>query len=147
MRIQDSFTVEAPLEVVWDFLQDIPRVAACMPGLESVEQIGPDEYKAAFKVSVGPVKAKFAGKATIVERLAPVKIAARIEGNDRTSATSVKADFTGRLSGAGAGTLMEVDMEVALRGRLAQFGSAVMIATSKKLTATFADRVRKAIEK
>ncbi|OGO67176.1 MAG: hypothetical protein A2Z37_16720 [Chloroflexi bacterium RBG_19FT_COMBO_62_14] len=146
MRIKDSFTVEAPPEVVWDFLQDIPRVAACMPGLESVEQTGPDEYKAAFKVSVGPVKATFSGKATIVERRAPERIAARIEGNDPGSATSVKADFTGRLSGVKAGTLMEVDMEVALRGRLAQFGSAVMIATSKKLTATFAARMQKAIE-
>lgn len=145
MRIRESFLFEAPVEVVWGFIQDIPRVAACMPGLDSVRQTGSDEYTAEFKVSVGPVKAKFAGKATIVERKPNEKIVAKIEGQDPVSATSVKADFIGELSGAEGGTQMEVEMEVALRGRLAQFGSAVILATSKKLAATFAERMRTAM--
>jgi carbon monoxide dehydrogenase subunit G len=145
VRIHESLHFDAPVDVVWEFLQDIPRVAGCMPGLESVRQTGPDEFTAEFKVSVGPVKARFAGKATIAERKPPEKIGARIEGNDPGSATSVKADFTGVLSPAGSGTALEVTMEVALRGRLAQFGSAVVLATSKKLTAAFAERMRAAM--
>ena len=145
MRVRDSFTVNAPVETVWEFLQDIPRVAACMPGLESVQQTGPDEYTAEFKVGVGPEKATFVGRATIVQRKPPERIEAKIEGQDPGSATSVKADFSGELSSVEGGTQMEVVMEIALRGRLAQFGSAVMLATSKKLTAKFAECMRRAI--
>lgn len=146
MHIRDSFAVEAPVEAVWDFLQDIPRVAACMPGLESVEQVGPDAYRAVFKVSVGPLKATFAGRATIVERMPTTRIAARIEGQDSATATSVKADFTATLSREDRSSRLEVEMEVAMRGRLSQFGSAVMIATSKKLTARFARNLQEAIK-
>lgn len=145
MRIEERFTVEAPVEAVWDFLQDIPRVAGCLPGLESVRQTGPDAYTAEFKVSVGPVKASFAGKAAIVERVPPEKVEARIEGQDPGSATTVKADFSGTLSQVEGGTQVEVVMDVAIRGRLAQFGSAVILATSRKLTSMFAENMRRAI--
>lgn len=145
MRIRENLSFDEPVEVVWQFLQDVPRVAACMPGLESVQQTGPDEFTAEFSVSVGPVKARFAGKAVIVERAPPHRLQARIEGQDPGSATSVKAEFTGELSRAENGTEMEVSMEVALRGKLAQFGSAVIHATSRKLTAAFAERMRKAM--
>jgi carbon monoxide dehydrogenase subunit G len=145
VQIRESLQFDKPVETVWEFIQDVPRVAACMPGLTSVQQTGSDEYTAEFKVGVGPVKAAFAGKATIVERMPGEKIVAKIEGKDPGSATTVKADFTGELSPTEGGTQMEVFMEVAIRGRLAQFGSAVILATSKKLTAAFAERMRLAM--
>ena len=145
MQIRESLQFDKPVEEVWAFIQDVPRVAACMPGLTSVRQIGPDEYAAEFKVGVGPVKAAFDGKATIVERIPGEKIVAKIEGRDPGAATTVKADFTGELAPAEGGTQLEVFMEVAIRGRLAQFGSAVILATSKNLSATFAERMRMAM--
>jgi carbon monoxide dehydrogenase subunit G len=145
VQIRETLKFDKTVEEVWEFIQDVPRVAACMPGLTSVRQVGSNEYTAEFKVGVGPVKAAFAGKAMIVERVPGERIVAKIEGKDPGTATTVKADFTGELSPSEDGTQMEVLMEVAIRGRLAQFGSAVILATSKKLTAAFAQRMRQAM--
>ena len=39
MQIQSSARIEAGLDKVWDLLQDIPRVATCMPGAEITETV------------------------------------------------------------------------------------------------------------
>lgn len=146
MKIADQFTVQAPVEKVWDFLQDIPRVAECMPGVEEVREVGPDEYEGKLKVKVGPIGAAFGGRVRIVEREAPRRMVAEVSGDDRTSATAVKATFTGVLEPEGeAATRIAYDLDVTLRGRLAQFGSAVVQGTAKKMAAEFARRLQEAI--
>ncbi len=59
MLIKDKFTVNAPVETVWAFIHDIPRVSACIPGAEAVEEVEPDVYRGKLKARVGVVKAAF----------------------------------------------------------------------------------------
>jgi len=145
MIIKDSFTLNAPREKVWEFLQDIPRVGTCVPGVEGIEQIEPDVYRGQLKVRVGPIKASFGGKVSILERTPLERIVALVEGNDSASATQVKATFTAALVAVAAGTRVDYEMDVALRGRLAQFGATVFQATAKKITAEFARQVEQAL--
>jgi carbon monoxide dehydrogenase subunit G len=42
MLLKDSFIIQAPLEAVWTLLEDVQRIAACVPGVEKVEETGPD---------------------------------------------------------------------------------------------------------
>jgi carbon monoxide dehydrogenase subunit G len=146
MQIKDSFVINAPQERVWDFLFDIPKLSECMPGIESVEVVDPKTYLGKLVVRVGPIKSAFSGKVVLTEIEAPNRIAGTVEGDDRASASSVKATFTGTLRPVEAGTEAAFQVEANLRGRLAQFGGPVITATAKKLTTEFAKCLRSRLE-
>ena len=65
------------------FFQDIPQVAACLPGAELTDDLGDDPYLGRVGVRMGPVKLQFAGKAHIVERDEAAKAARRRRGRSR----------------------------------------------------------------
>ncbi len=138
MLLKDSFTINAPLDAVWAFLSDVPQVAACVPGASGIQQIGEEVYQGKFEVRVGPIGTSFDGKVTFTERIEREKLVALIEGQDKNSATIVGATFTGMLVSLEGKTRLDYEVDVALRGRLAQFGVAVVKATAKKLTGQFA---------
>jgi hypothetical protein len=92
---------------------------------------------------VGPIKSAFSGVVTLTEMEAPNRIGGTVEGDDKSSASSVKATFTGTLKTVEGGTEAAFEVEANLRGRLAQFGGPVINATAKKLTAEFAKNLRR----
>jgi carbon monoxide dehydrogenase subunit G len=144
--IDDSFEVPTSTDQVWAFFQDMPRVGACLPGMESVTESAPDHYQGVLKVSLGPISARFQGNVKLVERdVVQRRMVAQVEGQDKTSGTSVKATFTSRLIETEGGTRVEYSLDVALRGRLATFGSAVVQATARKMTVDFARCVEEAL--
>src|ERR1700759_4519992 len=68
MLIKNDFEVAEPVEKAWQFLDNIPQVAACLPGAELTEDLGDDKYKGKVAVRMGPVRMQFAGTADITER-------------------------------------------------------------------------------
>jgi carbon monoxide dehydrogenase subunit G len=146
MLITDSFVIHAPQDIVWDFLFDIPKLSQCIPGIESVEVLDDKTYRGKLVVRVGPIKSAFTGVVTLTEVNAPDRIAGTVEGDDKSSASSVKASFTGTLKAAENGTEAAFEVEANLRGRLAQFGGPVITATAKKLTAEFAKCLKERLE-
>jgi carbon monoxide dehydrogenase subunit G len=146
MHIADSFLIKAPQEEVWKLMFDIPRLSQCIPGIESVEALDDKTYRGRLVVKVGPIRSEFAGTVRLTEVLAPERIAGVVEGDDKSSASSVKGSFTGALKPVDGGTQVAFDVEANLRGRLAQFGGPVINATAKKLTAEFAKNLRQQLE-
>ena len=146
MNIADQFTIRAPLETVWNFLFDIERMSLCVPGVESIEQTGEDTYQGMLAIRIGPVSARFAGKVTLTEVAMPHRIGAHINGEDRTIASFIHADFVSILEEIEDGTQVSYDMDLNVRGRLGQFGTAVTRATAQKITAEFANNVRAELE-
>jgi carbon monoxide dehydrogenase subunit G len=145
MKLKDSFVIEAPVEAVWAFLHDIPRVSACMPGAEAVQEVEPDVYQGKLQARVGAVKAAFEGEATIEERVEPEKLLASFKAQDRKLATNVTGNFIAQLSAVEGGTQIEYEMDFAMRGRLATMGFSVVQRTAKKMTAEFARRLKEAL--
>ena len=146
MQIKDSFVVNAPQDKVWELMFDIPRLSKCVPGIESVEVDDDKTYRGKLVVKVGPIKSEFMGTVVLTEVVAPHRIAGTVDGDDKSSASSVKANFSGTLSAVENGTEAAFVVDVNLRGRLAQFGGPVITATAKKLTAEFAKNLRAQLE-
>jgi uncharacterized protein len=146
MQIKDSFVINATQDKVWEFLFDIPKLSECVPGIESVEVVDDKTYRGKLVVKVGPIKSSFSGIVTLTEVDAPNQIAGTVEGDDKSSASSVKASFTGMLKTVDGGTEAAFEVEANLRGRLAQFGGPIINATAKKLTAEFAKNLREKLE-
>src|SRR5207245_11574086 len=105
MLIKNDFEVAAPVDRVWKFFDDIPQVAACLPGTELTKDLGDDKYEGRVAVRMGPVRLQFGGKAEITERDEAAKRvvihASGAELRGRGQASRVRAAVRGR---AGART-------------------------------------------
>src|SRR3974390_614733 len=68
MLIKNEFEVAEPVDKVWQFFQNVPQVAACLPGAELTEDLGDAKYRGKVAVRMGPVRLQFTGTADITER-------------------------------------------------------------------------------
>lgn len=141
MELSNEFTVEVPVDEAWAVLTDLERIAPCMPGaaLESVED---GEYRGVVKVKVGPVTAQYRGKAVFVERDQEVRRAVvRAEGREARGQGNASATITATLQEVGAATRVSVVTELAITGRVAQFGRGVLADVSNKLLEQFVEQL------
>jgi uncharacterized protein len=146
MQIVESFLINASQDDVWQLMFDIPRLSQCVPGLQSVEIVDDKTYRGKLVVRVGPLRSEFSGSVILTEIARPDRLAGTVQGADKSSASSIKANFTGRLKPVADGTEASFEVEANLRGRLAQFGGPVINATAKKLTAEFAKNLKAQLE-
>ena len=65
MKFEHKVTVDAPVATVRAFLDDFRKASACVPGLESVDEVEPDVYDGRVKVKIGPLGIGIAGRATV----------------------------------------------------------------------------------
>ncbi len=139
MEIANEFTVDAPIDVAWTTLTDIPFIAPCMPGatLEGEED---GVYSGNVKIKVGPVTAQYKGTATFVEKDDAAKRAV-IDGKGRDSRGTGNANalITAQMHDEGERTRVEIVTDLKVSGKVAQFGRGVMQDVSEKLLGQFAD--------
>lgn len=145
MELTNTFTVPLSVERTWAFLTDLQRVAPCLPGAALLGSEG-DDYLGAVKIKVGPVTANYRGTARFVERDETARRAViRAEGKDVGGQGNAAATITAHLSGEGSSTTVRVDTDLALSGRVAQFGRGVIADISNKLMGQFAQRLEAAV--
>src|SRR5207244_6435386 len=127
MKFSHTAKINAPIDEVWAWLMDVPRIATCVPGVDSVEPIDNDRYRGTIKVSVGPIRLALHGDVWITERDEQAHRAAmQAEAADRQAGGSVKATLTMSLSEAGDGTDMLMETDAQILGRIGDFGQPVI---------------------
>ena len=137
MELTNEFRVGVPVATAWDVLTDVERIAPCMPGAE-LQEVEGDEYRGIVKVKVGPITAQYKGKATFVELDAAGRRAVlRAEGRDTRGAGNANATITATLAEDGYGTKVTVVTDLAVTGKVAQFGRGVLSDVSAKLLDQF----------
>ena len=137
MKISNEFTVHAPIDRAWAVLTDLGGLAPCLPGAHLTGVDG-DVYSGRVKVKVGPVISDFAGTAKFVEK-DDVGHRAVIDakGRDARSAGNAAALITAQLRPDGGATVVTVDTDLKISGKLAQFGSGMIKEVSEKLLGQF----------
>ena len=142
MKIEDSFRVEVPVEEAWKVLLDLERIAPCLPGAQLTEVEG-DEYRGTVKIKVGPITAQYKGVAKIEEAdEANRKVVLQAEGRDTRGQGNASATVIATLVGDGGGTTVNIDTDLNITGKVAQFGRGVMADVSSKLLGQFADNLK-----
>ena len=58
MELNNDFEVSAPIEKVWEVINDVELIAPCLPGAQ-LEEVENDEYRGFVKVKVGPITAQY----------------------------------------------------------------------------------------
>ena len=142
MIIEQTFTVQAPIQNLWDFLIDIERMSQCVPGAQNVKALDDSHYEGTLKVKIGPIVASFRGQAELLEVEAPQRLVARGGAKDERSDSLASATFTVNLrSLAQDQTEIAYQLDVAMRGTFGRFGQGVMSEAAKRMTTEFAQCV------
>jgi carbon monoxide dehydrogenase subunit G len=143
MDLNNSFEVAADRATAWRVLNDVERIAPCLPGAQ-LEEVHGDEYKGNVKVKVGPVSAQYKGKATFIEQNeAEGKVVIKGDGRDSRGAGNANALITATLHEIDAhNTRVDVHTDLAITGKVAQFGRGVMADVSGKLMGQFAENLQ-----
>jgi carbon monoxide dehydrogenase subunit G len=114
--IEDSFTVHTPVDRLWAFIQNVERIAPCMPGAELTDVVDDRTWKGKVHVKFGPVQMAFSG--TVV-----------MEEKDDAWLEPAGAD----------GTTVHIRSDITITGAAAQMSRGLLPEVSKLLTRQFAD--------
>ncbi|HEX2819810.1 MAG TPA: SRPBCC family protein [Streptosporangiaceae bacterium] len=148
MLIKNEFEVAEPVEKVWQFFENIPQVATCLPGAELTEDLGAEKYKGKVAIRMGPVRMQFAGTADITERdEAARRVVVHAAGADEKGRGQAAMMVTATLTRAGRGTKVAVAQDLQLSGAAAQYGRGMISDVSSVLMRDFATNMQDRIQR
>jgi carbon monoxide dehydrogenase subunit G len=139
VRIENDFTVKAPIESVWAYLLDVEKVAPCMPGAQLTDIVDDHTWKGKTNIKVGPVSLSFSGTVVMEERddeAHRVRLNAR--GMEQRGKGAASAVVVSHLEEVDGGTKVSMETDLTITGAVAQYGRGMMSDISQRLTREFA---------
>jgi carbon monoxide dehydrogenase subunit G len=148
MKLDQRVVVASPAEPVWTFLMDVPAMARCVPGVESIVPAGEDTYHGVVKVKVGPIGVRLEGRLTVTARDHDARSASMlIEAADPKVRGAVKGVSTMELRSLGTdATELVIHTDLAILGKLGEFGQPIMRRKADQILAEFGANVAKATQ-
>ena len=135
--MQGEERIEAPIGKVWEALNDVEVLKACIPGCESLEKTSDTEMAATVSLKIGPISARFQGAVELVNLNPPRGYTIRGEGKGGIAGFAKGgADVALTEDGADA-TVLTYAAKADVGGKIAQLGSRLITSTSKKLAGDF----------
>jgi carbon monoxide dehydrogenase subunit G len=123
-------------DVTWKALNDTAILKDCIPGCESIEQTGDNEYQLVMLAKVGPVSARFKGRMTLSDIVAPDSYRLAFEGQGGVAGFA-KGEASVHLSPQDGGTKLAYTANAMIGGKLAQVGSRLIDGVAKKIAGEF----------
>ena len=142
MELADEITIHAPVDKVYEGLNNIAILKACIPGCEELNWTNENELEAKVTLKIGPVKAKFGGKVTLDTTSAPTGFSLAGEG-DGGLAGFAKGFADVELIADGDSTLLKYEAKAQTGGKIAQLGGRLITSTARKLSKMFFTKFEK----
>lgn len=136
MEMHGEVRIPAPRQLVWERLNDPETLKTCIPGCQSIEKLSDTEFTAKVVAKVGPVKATFSGKVTLSDLDPPAGYRITGEGSGGVAGFA-KGGATVQLEEDGVETVLRYGAQGQVGGKLAQIGSRLVDATSRKMADEF----------
>jgi uncharacterized protein len=145
-----TFTQECVIPVdrerLWDFMMEVPRIARCVPGVEAVEALDTGAYRGSLKVQVGPIRLALEGTITVeVQDRDTWQARMRAEANDRRLGGGIRARLGLTLAPGAGGTHLKIDTDLAILGKIGEFGQPVIKKKADTILAEFARNLQSAL--
>jgi uncharacterized protein len=147
MIIEGGFTLEAPVDSLFDFLLKPETIMTCLPGAESVKLLDEKTYECVVKQKVGPItaKLKFVNRLTKVDR--PNHIEVEGEGEDVTKLGHFRQKTVVDLNEVSPGKIdIRYKTDVSIVGKLAMFGDRIMRAKAREVEQEFTNALREKLK-
>jgi uncharacterized protein len=145
-----TFTQECVIAVerprLWDFLMDVPTVGRCIPGVDAIEAVDGNAYRGGLKVQVGPIRLALEGTITLEEQdRSAWRARMRAEANDRRLGGGIRARMSLTLATVELGTHVQIETDLAVLGKIGEFGQPVIRRKADTLLEEFARNLRAAL--
>jgi len=141
VALDKRYEVAASVEQAWAVLHDIRATAGCMPGAAITEQIDETHFKGTVRSKVGPAVMTFGGDIEVLGIDAAARQLRMMGKGADKSGSSASMELTAHLEAGdtpNACTLVG-HAAIIVNGKLAQFGSRLLVPVSDMMLAQFAE--------
>jgi carbon monoxide dehydrogenase subunit G len=132
VKLEGEYLFEGPREKVWEIVRDPEVLATALPGTQSLELVGENEYAGKMHVRIGPVAGDFAGKIVVSDEVPPESCTLTVEGRGAPGF----ANGTGHVQLVALEeekTLLKYEGEMQVGGRLASVGQRLIDTASRSM--------------
>jgi hypothetical protein len=146
VKLDKRYPLDVSLEQAWTVLSDIRATAVCMPGAAITEQVDATHYKGTVKSKIGPAVMSFGGDIEVLEVDAAAKRLQMLAKGADKSGSSASMNLTAHLEPGEtpASSTLVGQATVIVSGKLAQFGSRLLVPVSDAMLTQFAGNFRNA---
>jgi uncharacterized protein len=144
MKLESNRVIQAQPDVVWTHLVDVDVLQQCIPGCQSMEQTGENEYALTMKSKVGPVSATFKGDLSLQDVVPGQSYTLRFQGKGG-AAGFAKGSAAVRLEPAEEGTDLIYSVDASVGGKIAQVGQRLVDGTARKMADDFFSRFEQVV--
>ena len=149
LKLSEQLNLDASQEEVWRLLRDTRRLAALLPGVETVnamEESGVEAYQAKASDKIGPFKVALQMEIRVAEEQPPHMLKASLKGADSMGLNrltgSLHVRLSPSLSPSGQATLMRFEADIEVLGKLATLGAVPMRRRATEKFAEFARNIQ-----
>jgi carbon monoxide dehydrogenase subunit G len=141
MQLTNTVPVDAAPDAVFALLSDVQRVASCMPGA-ALEGRDGDAWRGTVKVKVGPITAAYAGTVRFLEVDSDKRVLrVHARGADTHGSGDAEAEVFLEVVATPDGARLNLDTDLLIRGKIAQFGKGAIAAVSDRILQQFAQNL------
>lgn len=139
VKIDKRYDLPVPLAQAWGLLKDVKGTATCMPGAEITEQIDESRYKGLVRSRIGPAVMSFSGQIEVLELNSDSHTLSMLAKGADSSGSSASMNLR---AGLHPGTspdacVLAGTATITVSGRLAQFGSRMLLPVAETMLKTF----------
>jgi uncharacterized protein len=143
MLMEGKFTLNAPIQEVWDFLmRDPATLGSCMPGAEKVVAVDDKTFEGVMKQRVGIISVKIQGTMTFTEVDPPTHLKMVGRGSALGGMGTATMECVANLKEVAPGEVeLSYQMNISMVGRLATFGERIMRAKIESTNLEFTNNL------
>jgi carbon monoxide dehydrogenase subunit G len=147
LQFEKQVEILAPKEKVWNFIWDVDRFIACVPGCKEAKTLEAGKLYAATMIErVGPFRVEFPTTIEVLEREEGSHIKAQASGADNKIGSRMKISLDVKLRQEGEKTVLGFVAGVDILGKLAALGHGIMKRKADQVLDEFAQAVKKQLE-
>ena len=147
MQFEKEVEIRAPKEKVWNFIWDVDRFIACVPGCKEAKSLEPGKlYSAVMVEKVGPFRVEFPTSIEVLEKEELSRIKAQASGADNKIGSRMKLELDVNLREQGDKTVLGFVAGVDILGKLAALGHGIIKRKADQVLDEFAQAVKKQLE-
>ena len=139
VKIDKRFDLPVSLDQAWSLLQDVRATANCMPGAEITEQLDSTHFNGKVHSRIGPTVMTFAGQIEVLELDGHSHTLVMLGKGGDTSGSFASMNLRAKLHAgeSSQASILEGSATITVSGRLAQFGSRLLLPVAEAMLKTF----------
>jgi carbon monoxide dehydrogenase subunit G len=145
VKLEGEYVFNGPREDVWELVRDPDVLATALPGTQSLDQVGENEYEGVMDVRIGPIAGVFSGRIVVSDEVPPETCTLTVDGKGKPGFIN-GTGYINLIDQGDGTTLMKYDGEIQIGGRLASVGQRLLDTTSKSMIRQGLETLNKALQ-